>query len=95
VDNAVRLKLPVDCAGIDPRLPLRVDGVFRLRRIYPGKPDGAYSEVGRWTADADGQVLTLRSSSQTLMFAVKDDATLRMLDQREQPLHRLAILTFA
>lgn len=95
MDNAVRFKLPADCAGIDQSLPLRVDGVFRVRRIYLGKPDDAYSEVGPWTVDAGGQVLTLRNSSQTLMFAVRDDATLRMLEQRGQPLHRLAILTFA
>lgn len=75
-----------DCAGIAETLTLRADGLYRLRRIYLDKPDGPFSELGRWTADASGKRLTLRSGSETLLFEVKDNAALRLLDRLGQPI---------
>ena len=75
-----------DCVGVAQTLTLRVDGLYRLRRTYLGKPDGPFAELGRWTADARGKQLTLRSGSETLLFEVKDNATLRLLDRLGQPI---------
>ena len=75
-----------DCAGIEQTLTLRTDGLYRLRRTYLGKPDGPFNELGRWSADASGRRLTLRSGSEMLLFEVKDNATLRLLDRLGQPI---------
>jgi uncharacterized lipoprotein YbaY/heat shock protein HslJ/uncharacterized lipoprotein NlpE involved in copper resistance len=75
-----------DCAGIDQTLTLRADGLYRLRSTYVGKPDGTFTELGRWEADASGKQITLRSGKQTRMFSVTDNATLRLLDQLGQPI---------
>jgi uncharacterized lipoprotein YbaY/heat shock protein HslJ/uncharacterized lipoprotein NlpE involved in copper resistance len=75
-----------DCAGIAQTLTLRADGLYRLRRTYQGKPDGPFAELGRWTADERGKRLTLRSGSETLLYEVKDDETLRLLDRLGQPI---------
>jgi uncharacterized lipoprotein YbaY/heat shock protein HslJ/uncharacterized lipoprotein NlpE involved in copper resistance len=75
-----------DCAGIDQTLTLRADGLYRLRRTYEGKPDGPFTELGRWTADERGKRLTLHSGSETLLFEVKDSETLRLLDRLGQPI---------
>ena len=75
-----------DCAGIAQTLTLRADGLYRLRRTYLGKPDGPFNELGRWSADASGRRLTLRSGSEILLFEVKDNATLRLLDRLGQPI---------
>lgn len=81
-----------DCAGITHTLTLRADGLYRLRRTYLGKPDGPFNELGRWTTDASGQRLTLRSGSETLLFEVKDNETLRLLDCLGQPITSVANL---
>jgi heat shock protein HslJ/uncharacterized lipoprotein NlpE involved in copper resistance len=75
-----------DCAGVAQTLTLRADGLYRLRRTYQGKPDGPFAELGRWTADERGKRLTLRSGSEILLFEVKDNATLRLLDRLGQPI---------
>ena len=75
-----------DCAGVAQTLTLRADGLYRLRRIYLDKPDGPFAELGRWTADERGKRLTLRSGSESLLFEVKDNATLRLLDRLGQPI---------
>lgn len=75
-----------DCAGVAQTLTLRADGLYRLRRTYLDKPDGPFAELGRWRADESGTRLTLRSGSETLLFEVKDQATLRLLDRLGQPI---------
>jgi heat shock protein HslJ/uncharacterized lipoprotein NlpE involved in copper resistance len=75
-----------DCAGIAETLTLRADGLYRLRRTYLDKPDGPFAELGRWIADASGRRLTLRSGSEILLFEVKDNETLRLLDRLGQPI---------
>jgi len=75
-----------DCAGIAQTLTLRADGLYRLRRTYLDKPDGPFAELGRWMADASGKRLTLRSGSEILLFEVKDNTTLRLLDRLGQPI---------
>jgi heat shock protein HslJ/uncharacterized lipoprotein NlpE involved in copper resistance len=81
-----------DCAGITQTLTLRADGLYRLRRTYLSKPDGPFNELGRWTIDASGQRLTLRSGSETFLFEVKDNETLRLLDRLGQPIISVANL---
>lgn len=81
-----------DCVGITQTLTLRTDGLYRLRRTYLGKPDGPFNELGRWTIGASGQRLTLRSGSETLLFEVKDNETLRLLDRLGQPITSVANL---
>jgi uncharacterized lipoprotein YbaY/heat shock protein HslJ/uncharacterized lipoprotein NlpE involved in copper resistance len=75
-----------DCAGVAQTLTLRADGLYRLRRTYLDKPDGPFVELGRWRADESGTRLALRSGSETLLFEVKDHATLRLLDRLGQPI---------
>ena len=81
-----------DCVGIAQTLTLRADGLYRLRRTYQGKPDGPFTELGRWTMDATGARLTLRSGKEALLFLVKDAATLRLLDRQGQPIKSSANL---
>lgn len=81
-----------DCPGIAQTLTLRADGLYRLRRTYLSKPEGPFSELGRWTEEAGGKVLRLRSGSQATLFAVRDDASLRLLDRLGQPIGSTANL---
>ena len=81
-----------DCPGIAQTLTLRADGLYRLRRTYLSKPEGPFSELGRWTEEAGGKVLRLRSGSQATLFAVRDDASLRLLDRLGQPIRSTANL---
>lgn len=81
-----------DCPGVAQTLTLRTDGLYRLRRTYLSKPEGPFTELGRWTAEAGGQVLRLRSGSQTTLFAVRDDVSLRLLDRLGQPIRSTANL---
>lgn len=81
-----------DCPGIAQTLTLRADGLYRLRRIYLGKPDGQFSEPGRWTAEARGKVLSLRSGTDVILFAVRDDGSLRQLDREGQAIESAANL---
>jgi uncharacterized lipoprotein YbaY/heat shock protein HslJ/uncharacterized lipoprotein NlpE involved in copper resistance len=75
-----------DCTGVAQTLTLHADGLYRLRRTYIDKPNGSFVELGRWTANERGKRLTLRSGSETILFEVKDDATLRLLDRLGQPI---------
>jgi uncharacterized lipoprotein YbaY/heat shock protein HslJ len=81
-----------DCAGIDQTLTLRADGLYRLRSTYVGKPDGTFTELGRWVADGSSKQITLRSGKLTRIFSVTDDSTLRLLDQLGQPIKSTANL---
>lgn len=75
-----------DCSGIEQTLTLRADGLYRLRRVYQGKPDGTFTELGRWSIDASGKRLTLLSGSELLLLEVIDGETLRQLDRLGQPI---------
>ncbi|KQW65579.1 hypothetical protein ASC67_14555 [Methylibium sp. Root1272] len=80
-----------DCPGVAQTLTLRADGLYRLRRTYLGKPDGPYSELGRWKLNAAGTLLMLRGETDTLLFAVapsggEGEDMLRLLDRRGQPI---------
>ncbi len=70
-----------DCPGVVHTLTLRSDGLYRLRRTYLSKPGLPQSEVGRWTADADGRRIRLGSGETATNFAIKDAQTLRTLDR--------------
>lgn len=72
-----------DCTGIAHTLTLRADGLYRLRRTYLGKAGAPQSEVGRWSADASGQRLTLGEGAQ---FALATRDTLRLLDRQGAPI---------
>jgi uncharacterized lipoprotein YbaY/heat shock protein HslJ/uncharacterized lipoprotein NlpE involved in copper resistance len=79
-----------DCPGIEQTLTLRGDGLYRLRRTYQDKPGGAFAELGRWVAD--GKQLSLNGGSETQLFQLKDDETLRQLDRLGQPIESSANL---
>jgi uncharacterized lipoprotein NlpE involved in copper resistance len=81
-----------DCEGIAHRLTLRPDGLYRLRRDYLGKPEGSFTEVGRWTAPAEGSPLSLRGATNAVFFKVENASTLRLLDTRGQPIESAANL---
>lgn len=93
--NALAVALPAtfvgvtpcaDCSGIEQTLSLRADGLYRLRRIYQGKPDGTFTELGRWSTDASAKRLTLLSGSELSLLEVIDSDTLRQLDRLGQPI---------
>jgi uncharacterized lipoprotein YbaY/uncharacterized lipoprotein NlpE involved in copper resistance len=75
-----------DCSGIEQTLTLRADGVYRLRRVYQGKPDGSFTELGPWSTDASGKRLTLLSGTELSLLEVIDSDTLRQLDRLGQPI---------
>ncbi|MDO9162597.1 MAG: YbaY family lipoprotein, partial [Methylococcaceae bacterium] len=75
-----------DCSGIEQTLTLRADGVYRLRRVYQGKPDGSFTELGRWSTDTSGKRLTLLSGTELSLLEVIDSDTLRQLDRLGQPI---------
>ena len=81
-----------DCPGIEQTLTLRADGLYHLRRVYQDKPNGMFTELGRWTTDASGKRLTLLSGSNMSLLEVKDNATLRQLDRLGQPIASVANL---
>lgn len=81
-----------DCPGVAQTLTLRADHVYRLRRTYLGRPDGPYSELGVWAVNAAGTMLMLRGADDTLLFAVQDDSTLRLLDRSGRPIDSAANL---
>ncbi len=81
-----------DCAGMVQTLTLRDHGHYQLRRTYLGKPDGPFTEQGRWTVTPDGRQLTLGSGTGATRLAVTDAATLRLLDQTGRPIRSSAPL---
>ena len=71
-----------DGPGIRYRLDLYPDQAFALRTTYLGrKDDSRLDDIGNWKVSADGGTLTLLGGCEALvMFAIKDDRTLRKLD---------------
>ena len=71
-----------DGPGIRYRLDLYPDQAFALRTTYLGrKDDSRPDDIGNWKVSADGSTLTLLGGREAqVMFAIKDDRTLRKLD---------------
>ena len=77
------------CRGIAYTVTMQADGSYRLRRTYLGttvaqvKP---MAEAGRWTADHQGKLIALMSSTATpLFFRLTAEGALRQLDDQGQP----------
>ncbi len=81
-----------DCVGIAHTLTLRADGLYRLRRTYLGKPGDPVAEVGRWSSDARGRLLTLGRDTTAQRFEVVDAQTLRQRDRSGQAIKTAASL---
>ncbi len=73
-----------DCPGILQTLTLRGDGLYRLRRVYQEKPNGLFAEAGGWKITDN--VLRLNNGTETSLFAILDNDTLRQLDTAGQPI---------
>lgn len=70
-----------DCPGIDFLLDLKPDHTYLSRMIYQERSARVY-EGGTWSLDDAGKVLTLTAKNRgTQKYAVRDDETLRQLDQ--------------
>jgi copper homeostasis protein (lipoprotein) len=69
-----------DCPGIYYQLNLFADGAFVARSTYQGR-DLAVDDIGRWVLSSDGRVVVMKGASdRPVMFAIRDDNTLVMLD---------------
>lgn len=73
-----------DCPGIMQTLTLRSDGLYRLRRVYQEKPNGLFAETGGW--QITDNVLRLNNGTETSVFAILDNDTLRQRDTAGQPI---------
>ena len=73
-----------DCSAIQFRLNLWPDQVFHLRRSWKGKAMRRDS-IGRWSVDADREVLQLRGSGEELEFRIVGPNQLRLLDRDGNP----------
>lgn len=68
-----------DCPGIEHRLDLFPDRVYY--RVYQGRHDGRFDEMGAWEVLAGGRTLVLRGErAETPRFAIKDAKTITLLD---------------
>jgi len=71
-----------DCAGIRYHVNLFSDRVYFLRTTYIGRADGATSDdIGSWVVSSDRGTVILKGGRKTpVVFRIKDENTLRMLD---------------
>jgi copper homeostasis protein (lipoprotein) len=73
-----------DCTAIRTTLNLRPDGLFLLRQTYLGARAGrdeSFYDLGHWQLLPDKRTVVLKGDSETpRRFAVRDGATLRLLD---------------
>jgi copper homeostasis protein (lipoprotein) len=71
-----------DGPGIRYHLDLFPDQAFALRLTYlDRKDDTRFDDIGNWKVSEDGRTVTLHGSREApVMFAIKDDRTLRKLD---------------
>lgn len=78
------------CMGIAYTVTMQADGSYRLRRTYLGttvEPVKPMAEAGRWTADHQGKLIALMSSTATpSFFRLTAEGALRQLDDKGQPL---------
>jgi uncharacterized lipoprotein YbaY/heat shock protein HslJ len=76
-----------DCPGIEHQLNLFPDRVYHLRRVYQGKRDGQFDDIGSWAVSSDGRVLILSGGrGEPLQFAVRDSNRLARLDLQGRPI---------
>lgn len=77
------------CRGIAYTVTMQADGSYRLRRTYLGTTASQLkpmAEAGRWTADHQGKLIALMSSTATpLFFRLTAEGALRQLDDQGQP----------
>lgn len=77
------------CTGIAYTVTMQADGSYRLRRTYLGTAASQVkpmAEAGRWTADHQGKLIALMSSTATpLFFRLTAEGALRQLDDQGQP----------
>ena len=71
-----------DCQGIRYQLNLFPDDSYVLRMTYVGRtPASNVDDIGSWVPSSDRRAIVLRGvRQQTMMFAVRDQQTLRQLD---------------
>ena len=71
-----------DCAGIRYHVNLFSDRVYFLRTTYLGRADGATSDdIGSWVVSSDRGTILLKGGREApIVFRIKDENTLRMLD---------------
>ena len=78
------------CRGIAYTVTMQADGSYRLRRTYLGttvEPVKPMAEAGRWTADHQGKLIALMSSTATpSFFRLTAEGALRQLDDKGQAL---------
>ena len=78
------------CMGIAYTVTMQADGSYRLRRTYLGTTVGPVkpmAEAGRWTADHQGKLIALMSSTATpSFFRLTAEGALRQLDDKGQAL---------
>jgi heat shock protein HslJ len=71
-----------DCSGIETRATLNQDGTYVISRKYQGHED-VYEEKGKFTQDASGSKITLRSSGDnSKTYFNVGDGWIIMLDQK-------------
>jgi copper homeostasis protein (lipoprotein) len=69
-----------DCPGIYYQLNLFPDRTFVARSTYRER-DAAIDDIGRWVLSSDGRVVVMKGANdRPVMFAIRDDDTLVMLD---------------
>ena len=69
-----------DCPGIYYQLNLFPDRTFVARSTYRER-DVAVDDIGRWVLSSDGRVVVMKGANERpVMFAIRDDDTLVMLD---------------
>ncbi len=73
-----------DCTAIQFRLNLWPDQVFHLRRNWKGK-EIRRDSIGRWSVDADSEVLQLRGAGEELELQIVGPDQLRLLGQDGAP----------
>jgi copper homeostasis protein (lipoprotein) len=76
-----------DCPGIEHHLDLFPDRTYYLRRVYQGKHDGGFDDIGAWEVSSAGRTLVLHGEREERpRFAIKDAKTLTKLDLEGQPI---------
>jgi len=76
-----------DCPGIEYHLDLFPDRAYYLRRVYRGRHDGSFDDIGAWEVTAAGRTLVLHGAREERpRFAIKDEMMLTKLDLEGQPI---------
>ncbi|MHC5201812.1 copper resistance protein NlpE [Myroides sp. LJL119] len=79
-DGTYKGVLPcADCPGIEVTIVLNPDGTFQREDVYQDKKDGTFKQVGTFTWDKDGRIVTLKSKDEVSQFQVREGSMV-MLD---------------